>query len=99
MMPPEITLVAIVRARAGHEEAVAGILAAVVPPSQAEPGCRLYTLHRDQSDPRRFVFIERWADQAALAEHEQTAHFLRLGQLLPPHVEGESEIMRLDSLA
>jgi quinol monooxygenase YgiN len=37
--------------------------------SRAEPGCLLHSVHRDVEDPNRFVFIEHWADRAALATH------------------------------
>jgi len=97
-MPSEIMIVAVVRAKSGHEESVAGILKAAVGPSRAEQGCRLYDLHQDHNVRGRFVFIERWADQEALAAHERQPHFQRLEELLPPHVEGESEVMILDLL-
>ncbi len=37
--------------------------------SRSEPGCLLHSVHRDVEDPNRFVFIEHWADRAALAAH------------------------------
>lgn len=94
----EVRLVAIVQAKPGHEQAVADILKEAVGPSREESGCLEYTLHQDREAAGRFVFIERWSDADALAEHERMAHFLRLGQLLPPHVEGESQILRLRHL-
>lgn len=39
--------------------------------SREEPGCLLHSVHRDVEDPNRFVFIEHWADKAALATHFQ----------------------------
>lgn len=94
----DIRLVAIVRAKPGHEHAVMSILKAAVGPSREEPGCLEYALHQDRETDGRFVFIERWADAGALAAHEQTEYFQRLGDLLPPHVEGGGEIIRLKCL-
>jgi quinol monooxygenase YgiN len=37
--------------------------------SRAEPGCLLHSVHRDVEDPRRFVFLEHWADQESLRRH------------------------------
>lgn len=95
---PEIRLVAIVQAKPGHEESVADILIAAVEPSRSEDGCLEYVLHQDREVAGRFVLIERWTDADALAAHDRTAHFLRLGQALPPHVEGGAEILRLRRL-
>lgn len=37
--------------------------------SRAEPGCIAHNVHRDAEDPNRLVFIEQWADMAALQAH------------------------------
>lgn len=37
--------------------------------SRAEPGCRSHAVHVDCEDPLRLVFVEEWADRAALAAH------------------------------
>ncbi|MCU1393826.1 MAG: antibiotic biosynthesis monooxygenase [Ilumatobacteraceae bacterium] len=37
--------------------------------SRLEPGCLLHSVHQDVEDPDRIVFIEHWADQAALFTH------------------------------
>lgn len=39
--------------------------------SRAEPGCLLHSIHHDVEDPNRLVFIEHWADRAALDTHFQ----------------------------
>ncbi|WP_199554067.1 putative quinol monooxygenase [Sandaracinobacteroides hominis] len=94
----EIRLIAIVQAKPGHEEAVADILKGAVELSRNEEGCLEYSLHRDREAAGRFVFIECWANADALAAHEQTAHFLHLGELLPQHIDGAVDILKLQSL-
>src|ERR1700720_2794904 len=37
--------------------------------SRAEPGCISHAVHVDCENPLRLVFIEQWADRAALAAH------------------------------
>ena len=37
--------------------------------SRAEPGCLSHAVHVDCEDPLRLVFIEQWADRAALLAH------------------------------
>jgi quinol monooxygenase YgiN len=37
--------------------------------SRAEPGCISHAVHVDCENPLRLVFIEQWADRAALLAH------------------------------
>jgi quinol monooxygenase YgiN len=37
--------------------------------SRLEPGCLSHGVHADLDEPRRLVFIERWADWDALRAH------------------------------
>jgi quinol monooxygenase YgiN len=37
--------------------------------SRAEPGCLLHSVHRDVENDLRLVFVEHWADRAALDAH------------------------------
>ena len=37
--------------------------------SRAEPGCISHAVHADCENPLRLVFIEQWADRAALLAH------------------------------
>lgn len=39
--------------------------------SRAEPGCLSHAVHIDCENAHRLVFVERWADKAALAAHFQ----------------------------
>ncbi len=53
--------------------------------SRQEEGCLLHSVHRDVEDPMRLVFLEHWADRAALAAHfavpESGDFVTTLGQL------------------
>ena len=37
--------------------------------SRGEPGCISHAVHRDVENPLRLVFVEEWADQAAVEAH------------------------------
>jgi quinol monooxygenase YgiN len=37
--------------------------------SRAEPGCISHNCHIDAEDPGRIVFVEEWADMAAVKQH------------------------------
>jgi quinol monooxygenase YgiN len=61
--------------------------------SRSEPGCISHAVHIDCENPSRLVFIEQWADRAALAVHfavPASRNFVRaLGALVsvPPTIE------------
>jgi quinol monooxygenase YgiN len=61
--------------------------------SRSEPGCISHAVHIDCENPLRLVFIEQWADRAALAVHfavPASRNFVRaLGALVsvPPTIE------------
>lgn len=37
--------------------------------SRTEPGCLAHNVHADCENPARLVFVEKWADMAALKAH------------------------------
>lgn len=47
----------------------------VVIPSQAEEGNISYHFYEDPESSNNFVFMEKWKDQAAIQQHEETSHF------------------------
>jgi len=53
--------------------------------SRLEPGCLLHSVHQDVEDPNHVVFLEHWADAAALKIHfavpESSAFARALGEL------------------
>jgi quinol monooxygenase YgiN len=57
------------RAKEGEEDAIAAILARVVPIFRAEPACRQFVAHRSTVDPRTFFLYEQYDDEAGFAAH------------------------------
>ena len=92
------SIVATIKAKQGQEaqfQAVALELVAAVRAN--EPGCLLYTLSKGD-DPSTFVFMERYADDEALATHRGTQHFKRLGRAMGAFMDGPPSIQRMVEL-
>jgi len=73
-----LTVVAVLRAKPGKEEALREALLGLVDPTRAEPGCLQYDLHVSNENPAEFLFYEKWVDRAALDEHFQKPHLTKL---------------------
>jgi quinol monooxygenase YgiN len=58
-----------VTARADTLDAVLKLSLEHVHRSRQEPGCIAHAVHADCENPLRLVFLEQWADRAALAAH------------------------------
>jgi quinol monooxygenase YgiN len=88
-------VVATLKVKPGMEkefEAVAKDLVAKV--NANEPGCTLYALHHGET-PGTYVFMERYADQAAVEAHRATEHFKSLGRKMGEYMDGRPEVIRL----
>lgn len=71
---PELSVVAVLVAKAGQEDVVREALSALVPPTREEEGCLAYELYESAASPGTFVTQERWRGQGDLDGHLQTAH-------------------------
>jgi quinol monooxygenase YgiN len=68
-----LTITALIRAKAGHEDTVEQALRAVIAEVKAnEPGTVAYFVGRSQDDPTLFTTFERFADAAAMARHNDS---------------------------
>lgn len=90
-----LTIVAILRARAGREEELGRRLAELVDPTRTEPGCLNYDLHRADADPAVWVLHENWRSDADLDLHFATPALVRLLGDLDQLIEGELQLHRL----
>lgn len=90
-----IGIVATIKVKPGMEKAfevAAKELVAKV--NASEPGCTLYALHHGEA-PQTYVFMERYADQAAVDAHRGTEHFKALGSKMGEYMDGRAEVIRL----
>jgi quinol monooxygenase YgiN len=65
---------AYIEVAADDRDAIQAALAKVVPASRAEAGCEDYGCYEDTQRRGRYVFVERWRDQAALERHLAAPH-------------------------
>jgi quinol monooxygenase YgiN len=70
-----VKIVAILVAKAGRAHELRALLDGMVIASRAEPGSLQYDLWRDHADAARFVLMELYSDDAAVAAHRASPHF------------------------
>ena len=75
---------------------LAALMADVVPPSQAEPGCLAYQVSRDLDDPLTFILYDRWANLQAVVNHEASPHFRAGVARMKGLVAGKPEVTILE---
>ena len=68
-----LLLTAFVEVEARDREAIQAALTDVIASTRAEDGCEEYGCYEDTQRLGRYVFVERWRDQAALDRHLTTA--------------------------
>ena len=73
-MADKLTVAAYIQAKEGKAEQVKQELAALMPPTHAEPGCISYVLHQSKDDPHLFLYFENWTSKEALDEHIAKPH-------------------------
>lgn len=64
-----ISVIAEIKAKAGHEEAIRVILHDLVGSSRSEPGCEVYHLLEDKGHPGSFSTYEEWDNIHSLQRH------------------------------
>ena len=74
MAGKQVTVVALIKAKAGLEEKVCEVLQGLIGPTRSEAGCINYDMHRDVADRALFMFHENWVSKAALDEHLAKPH-------------------------
>lgn len=94
----EVAVVANSLAKPGNETRLRQALLALIEPTRREPGVLQYELHQDLAEPRRFVFVERWESQAALAAHAKSAHIEAYKKVVADWVE-HAEIRVVSKIA
>ena len=76
-------VVAVFRARPGHEEALGAALLAMLEPSRRDAGCMKYDLHQAGDDPGLFFFHETWESVDHHRAHLDTPHVRHLLEISP----------------
>lgn len=72
-----VTLVVLLRAKAGQEILLEAELRALLGPTRREEGCLTYDLHRATDIPGAFLLHEVWESREHHRAHTKTPHFTR----------------------
>lgn len=88
----QVTLIATLEAKPGHEDELGRHLAAVIAPTRAEAGCIDYVPHRSTEDPSVWMFYENWRSQAELDAHSRSPHLQDLGRKIAELVAAPTEV-------
>jgi len=95
-----IVVLARLKAKAEHSEAVAGHFRDMVGwVADNEAATVTYACNRSQADPNEFVFFERYADMDSFQAHSKTARFGELMVSLKGKLAAAPEIVMLDEVA
>ena len=92
-----VAVVATIVPEPAHLHLVEDALRQAVAQVRLEPGCEYYELHRDLDDAGRFVMLERWRDEDALAQHGRGEALATLGKALAGRAT--LQIVRLAAIA
>jgi len=79
-------------AKPGEEERLARSLQALIEPTMAEPGVKLFLPYRSPTDPKTFFVYELYVDEAGWAAHQRTSHFKEFIDEMLPHLARRDRI-------
>ncbi|MFD7988712.1 putative quinol monooxygenase, partial [Kitasatospora indigofera] len=96
-MSQPVHLVILITTRPGRGGDQIAAFERLAPIVRAEPGCLRYDLHQVTGEPDRFVLVERWSSEAALAAHDVTPHMTEADAASPAFRAGPAEVVRLDA--
>ena len=87
----KVYLIARIVAKPGKVDELRSLLAGMLAPTHAEPGCEIYDLHETPGEGR-FYFYELWRDRSALDEHFAAPHFKNLQEKIDELIAEPVEI-------
>jgi len=85
-----LTITAVIRAKKGHEDTMRGALLDVAENVRVnEPNTIGFFISQDAADPCVFTTYERFADQAAMDAHNNSAVVARFFGIAKPILDGD----------
>jgi quinol monooxygenase YgiN len=97
-MSQPIKLIATMELKAQVWPNIAAAVEQCVTLSRKESGNVFYTVNKDLSKADRIVFIECWANEAAIIEHNSTAHFQNLIKTVEPYLREPIQLLKLSEI-
>ena len=65
--------------------------------SRAEEGCLAYDLYESTTEENKFVMVEQWRDDEAVASHNQTEELQDLFKAMPDYASKETQLIMTDA--
>ena len=87
-----IVVQAIIRVAEGKGKEFEAGYRELAPKVLKDPGAIAYVLHRNNKDPNKFFFYEKYADEAAIKYHTSTPHFKAFFQKMGSIMVGQAEV-------
>ncbi|MBW1988813.1 MAG: antibiotic biosynthesis monooxygenase [Deltaproteobacteria bacterium] len=94
-----LQVLALIKAKPGKEGEMESALTAFVDKVAEEPGTLRYVVHKDLSDPTRFMVYESYADEDAFAAHSKSPHMAELFGKMAGLLDGEPSISMYEAVA
>jgi quinol monooxygenase YgiN len=88
----ELKIVAVIVVKAAFQNELEKVFHTVVDETRKEAGNVSYDLHQDTKNPLKYTILEVWKSQAAIAEHNESAHF----KAFVAAVEGKVDSLTVD---
>ncbi|MEV7520297.1 putative quinol monooxygenase [Streptomyces sp. NPDC091371] len=94
-MSQQVQLVILISTLPGRGREQVAAFERLAPIVRAEEGCLQYDMHQVSGEPDRFVLVERWASQQALAAHDATPHMIEADAASPAFRSGPAQVIEL----
>lgn len=94
----DLIIVARVEAKPGTAKELVAAQAALVQVVRQQPGCILYELFEDDTQPGKVIFFERWKDRQSWDAHMQGAH-MDAFRSTAGHLIGTFDLLRMRQVA
>lgn len=94
MADSPVRVVARIVAKPDKVDELREVLARLIEPTHAEPGCIQYEMLQNNADPTDFTFVEHWESDASLDAHLASEHLQAALADLPQLISGEPDIRR-----
>lgn len=95
-----LTITAIIRVQAGHEQTMRdGLLTVAANVQRNEPQTIGFFITQDPADPCLFTTYERFVDQAAMDRHNQSAVVAAFFAVATPILDGPVTLVTADEIS
>ena len=87
-----ITTTALMKAKEGSADDLAGVIRNFEPKFQQVPGCAMYKVVKRLDDDNLFLFYEQYETVEAAAGHTESPLFQEMTDAMEPYLDGDPEV-------